>query len=34
VTPPWPHPIIAREGWPFLGIALAVSVLLFFFVGA
>jgi phosphatidylserine decarboxylase len=34
VTPPWPHPIIAREGWPFLGIALAVSVLLFFLVGA
>ena len=23
---PWPHPIIAREGWPFLAIALAVSI--------
>ncbi len=23
----YPHPIIAREGWPFLGIALAVSLL-------
>ena len=34
MTPPWPHPIIAREGWPFLGIALAVSILLFFFLGA
>jgi len=24
----YPHPIIAREGWPFLGIALAVALLL------
>jgi phosphatidylserine decarboxylase len=23
---PWPHPIIAREGWPFLALALAVSL--------
>jgi phosphatidylserine decarboxylase len=23
---PWPHPVIAREGWPFLAIASAVSV--------
>lgn len=23
---PYPHPIIAREGWPFLGIAVAVSL--------
>ncbi len=23
---PYPHPIIAREGWPFLGIAFAVSL--------
>ena len=33
MTPtPWPHPIIAREGWPFVGgsIALAVAVLLVF----
>jgi len=22
---PYPHPIIAREGWPFLGVAVAVS---------
>ena len=29
----YPHPIIAREGWPFLGIALAVSVVLSFFIG-
>ncbi len=24
----YPHPIIAREGWPFLGIAVAVAVLI------
>lgn len=33
MTPtPWPHPIIAREGWPFVGgsIALAVAVWLTF----
>jgi phosphatidylserine decarboxylase len=23
---PWPHPIIAREGWPFLGAAILVSI--------
>lgn len=23
---PWPHPIIAREGWPFLAIALVVTL--------
>ena len=23
---PWPHPVIAREGWPFLAIAVAVSL--------
>jgi len=27
VQPPYPHPIIAREGWPFLGGAVAVAVL-------
>jgi len=27
VRPPYPHPVIAREGWPFLGIALAASIL-------
>src|ERR1700730_18231338 len=30
---PYPHPIIAREGWPFLGIALLVSVVAAFFIG-
>jgi phosphatidylserine decarboxylase len=30
---PYPHPIIAREGWPFLGIALAVSLLVTYFAG-
>ena len=24
--PPYPHPIIAREGWPFLAIALVVAI--------
>ena len=27
MKPPWPHPPIAREGWPFLAIGLAVSAL-------
>jgi len=26
-TPHYPHPIIAREGWPFLAIAVAISLL-------
>jgi len=29
----YPHPIIAREGWPFLGIAVVVSVLVGYFAG-
>jgi len=29
-VPTYPHPIIAREGWPFLGIAIAVAVALSF----
>lgn len=29
----YPHPIIAREGWPFLGIAVAAAVLVTFFFG-
>jgi phosphatidylserine decarboxylase len=29
----YPHPIIAREGWPFLAIALAVSLAVSFFFG-
>ena len=33
MRPPYPHPIIAREGWPFLGIALAASLLTLFFAG-
>jgi phosphatidylserine decarboxylase len=33
VRPPWPHPVIAREGWPFLGIAVAVSLLVAVFCG-
>jgi phosphatidylserine decarboxylase len=30
---PYPHPVIAREGWPFLGIAVAVSLLATYFAG-
>lgn len=30
----YPHPIIAREGWPFLGIAVAAAILVTFFFGA
>ncbi len=30
---PYPHPIIAREGWPFLAIAVAVSLAVGFFLG-
>jgi phosphatidylserine decarboxylase len=33
VRPPWPHPIIAREGWPFLAIAIVVSLLVSYFFG-
>jgi phosphatidylserine decarboxylase len=29
----YPHPIIAREGWPFLAIAVGVSLLIGFFLG-
>jgi phosphatidylserine decarboxylase len=29
----YPHPIIAREGWPFLGIAVAVSLGIHYFCG-
>jgi len=28
VRPPYPHPIIAREGWPFLAIAILVALAL------
>ena len=30
---PWPHPIVAREGWPFLAAAAAVSLLAAYFLG-
>ena len=33
MTPPWPHPVIAREGWPFLALGLAVSLVATYFVG-
>jgi phosphatidylserine decarboxylase len=33
VRPPYPHPIIAREGWPFLGAAVAVALLVGYFAG-
>ena len=29
----YPHPIIAREGWPFLGLGVVVSVLIQYFFG-
>ena len=33
MRPPYPHPVIAREGWPFLGIALAASMLVAWLAG-
>jgi phosphatidylserine decarboxylase len=30
----YPHPIIAREGWPFLGMATAIALMVTFFWGA
>ena len=33
MRPPYPHPIIAREGWLFLGIAVVLSILILFFIG-
>ena len=30
---PWPHPLIAREGWPFLAIAVGVAFLTAYFLG-
>jgi phosphatidylserine decarboxylase len=32
VRPPYPHPIIAREGWPFLAIGVAVSAVATWFI--
>ncbi|HEX5091298.1 MAG TPA: phosphatidylserine decarboxylase [Burkholderiales bacterium] len=34
MRPPYPHPIIAREGWPFLAAAVAAAVLVGWFAGA
>ncbi|HZS79913.1 MAG TPA: phosphatidylserine decarboxylase [Herbaspirillum sp.] len=31
---PYPHPLIAREGWPFLGIAVVVAIVVTVFGGA
>jgi phosphatidylserine decarboxylase len=33
VSAPYPHPLIAREGWPFLGIAVAVAAAVTWFFG-
>ena len=33
MRPAYPHPVIAREGWPFLGIAVAVGLLVGAFAG-
>jgi phosphatidylserine decarboxylase len=34
VRPPYPHPLIAREGWPFLGGAVGAAFLVGIFAGA
>ena len=33
MKPPWPHPIIAREGWPFVSIGVLVSAAATYFFG-
>jgi phosphatidylserine decarboxylase len=33
MSTPWPHPLIAREGWPFLAIAIALALAVTFFFG-
>ncbi|HUG78865.1 MAG TPA: phosphatidylserine decarboxylase [Burkholderiales bacterium] len=33
MRPPYPHPVIAREGWPFLAAAVLLSLAIGFFVG-
>ena len=33
MRPPYPHPLVAREGWPFLIAALVFSVVMTFFAG-
>ena len=32
MRPPYPHPIIAREGWPFLAIGVLVSAVATYFI--
>jgi phosphatidylserine decarboxylase len=34
VRPPYPHPLIAREGWPFLAVAVAAAALVAWLAGA
>ena len=33
MQPPYPHPVVAREGWPFLGAATAVAVVVYLLFG-
>ena len=33
MRPAYPHPLVAREGWPFLGIAVAIALLVGAFAG-
>jgi phosphatidylserine decarboxylase len=33
VKVPWPHPVIAREGWPFLAVAFALALAVTWFFG-
>jgi phosphatidylserine decarboxylase len=33
VRPPYPHPLLAREGWPFIAITVAIALLIGFFAG-
>ena len=33
MRPAYPHPLIAREGWPFLAIAVAVGAMVAWFAG-
>jgi len=33
VKPPYPHPVIAREGWPFVAVAVALALLIGYLFG-